>query len=126
MKAFNTINKFLILALLLATSMGVVNAQKSKLPEVGLRNGNNVLDFDGTNDYVVVGNIGAVGDWTIEFWYKSESVTDYKNFFHTSFSGNNGVRMEQYSGGTICFNVSGNNTWNNLLFVITDRKLSSV
>ena len=28
----------------------------------------NALRFDGSNDYVNVGNIGATGDWTIEFW----------------------------------------------------------
>jgi len=35
----------------------------------------NALKFDGTDDYVDVGNIGVTGDWTVEFWAKLDTVT---------------------------------------------------
>jgi hypothetical protein len=56
--------------------------------------------FDGTNDFINFGNIGSVGNsQTIEVWFNSNSVTDYRNVFDMNNAGNRGPRLEQYSAG---------------------------
>ena len=67
------------------------------------------ITFDGTDDFISVGNLGAVSDFTIEIVFKSNSVTNYRNpidcnwlVYNGSFS-NLGPRLEQ--------NSSGNLTW---------------
>ena len=77
--------------------------------------------FDGTDDYVSLGNLGTVGDnQTIEVWFNSNSVTNYKNVLDMNYStynpntGNVGPRLEQYSTSQIVWIWSGNTTNNNI------------
>ena len=53
--------------------------------------------FDGSNDYVNVGNLGSFySQGTISFWMNSSSVVNYKNPFSTHYLGGNvGIRFEQ-------------------------------
>ena len=71
---------------------------------------NNCLSFNGSN-YVSLGNFGAVNSWTIECWFNSSDVTNYRNLLHTNFGavggGNIGVRVEQYSTNAMSVVVSG-------------------
>jgi hypothetical protein len=67
-------------------------------------NGGNIA-FDGTNDYVFVGNLGSFPtNGAIEFWMYSTEVVSYRNPFHTNFTGspnNIGIRFEQVTGGQL-------------------------
>jgi len=68
-------------------------------PTFSAINGGSIV-FDGTNDYTNFGNIGTVGnEQTIEVWFNSNSVTDYRNVFDMNNAGNRGPRLEQYSAG---------------------------
>lgn len=73
------------------------------------------LDFSGTNDYVTIGNLGAISDWTIEMWFKPVAALNYQNIFQSDFrNGNNGVRLEtsaDYGNGHLYVSVSGNNSY---------------
>jgi len=68
---------------------------------VGFTSSNNgTFTFDGANDYINLGNIGSIGNaQTIEVWFNSNSVTDYRNVFDMNNAGNKGPRLEQYSAG---------------------------
>jgi len=46
------------------------------------------LSFDGSDDYVSVGNIGVTGDWTVEFWASLAS-TDKTIYYPISLSPKN-------------------------------------
>jgi hypothetical protein len=77
--------------------------------------------FDGTDDYVSLGNLGTIGDnQTIEIWFNSNSVTSYKNVLDMNYStynpntGNVGPRLEQYNSGEMQWYWSGNTTNNNI------------
>lgn len=71
------------------------------------------ITFDGTDDQISVGNLGSGFDtFTVEIWFKSDSVVNYRNpidcnwlVFNGGASGysNIGPRLEQ--------NNSGNLTW---------------
>jgi hypothetical protein len=70
--------------------------------------------FDGTNDYVDCGNIGTIGNHqTVEVWFRSTSVIDYKNILDMNYStyptvtGNVGPRLEQYTNGDLRWCWSG-------------------
>jgi hypothetical protein len=71
---------------------------------------NNCLTFNGSN-YVSLGNFGAVNSWTIECWFNSADVVNYRNLFHTNYplsgASNLGVRVEQYSTNAMSVVVSG-------------------
>jgi hypothetical protein len=89
------------------------------------------MTFDGTDDYVDVGDLGTIGStYSIECVFKSTSVTSYKNVFDMNYAtysgvtGNTGPRLEQTSGQGINFIWSGvtnnNNLYNNTnLFAIS-------
>jgi hypothetical protein len=51
--------------------------------------------FDGTNDYVDVGNVGATADWTVSFWAKSDDVARVA-IYPIGLTTNKGIGM----GGT--------------------------
>jgi hypothetical protein len=67
-------------------------------PTFDSNNGGSIV-FDGTNDYVNVGNLGTFyPQGTINFWIKSTAVQDYRNPFSTHYLGvNAGIRFEQYT-----------------------------
>ena len=88
--------------------------------------------FDGTDDYVSLGNLGTIGDnQTIEVWFNSNSVTSYKNVFDMNYStynpntGNVGPRLEQTSGAGINWIWSGNTTNNNIYNFTPQISISS-
>ena len=77
--------------------------------------------FDGVDDYVNCGNLGTIGNnQTVEVWFRSTSVVDYKNVLDMNYStynpvtGNVGPRLEQYTGGDLRWIWSGNTTVNGL------------
>ena len=79
------------------------------------------MTFDGTDDYVDVGDLGTIGSsYSLECVFKSTSVTSYKNIFDMNYAtysgvtGNTGPRLEQISGQGISVIWSGNTTNNNL------------
>ena len=65
------------------------------------------ITFDGTDDYIGVGNLGSVNDFTIEIMFKSDSVSNYRNPMDCNwlvYSGgysNIGPRLEQNSSGNL-------------------------
>lgn len=68
------------------------------------------LSFDGSNDFVSVGNVGSISTFTVEIWFKSDSVSNYRNpidcnflVFNGGASGysNLGPRLEQDSNGVL-------------------------
>jgi len=53
--------------------------------------------FDGIDDYINVGNLSGIsGDFTLNIWYNSSSIVDYKNLLDFN-GGNTMLRIEQYS-----------------------------
>jgi flagellin-like protein len=57
------------------------------------------LNFDGSDDYVDVGDLGVRPiEGTISYWMKSDAVESYRNTMSTG-DGNVGFRFEQDSGG---------------------------
>jgi hypothetical protein len=56
-----------------------------------------VMIFDGINDYANVGSLGSgFGIFTLDMWFNSSSVTNYKNII--DFNGfNTMLRIEQYT-----------------------------
>lgn len=77
--------------------------------------------FDGTNDYINLGNLGTIGNQqTIDVWFYSTSVTNYKNVLDMNYgnygsTGNVGPRLEQSTGGASGWVWSGNTSNNSLL-----------
>ena len=75
----------------------------------------NAVTFDGVDDVVDYGNIGAISNFTIELWFNSTAVENHRNLFHTHFPitgfDTTGVRVEQYTGGLFRVGVSANNIW---------------
>lgn len=55
--------------------------------------------FDGTNDYVSAGNLGAFyTQGTLSYWMYSTAVENFRNPFSTHYLGvNAGIRFEQYT-----------------------------
>ncbi|MBK7407029.1 MAG: hypothetical protein IPJ40_02500 [Saprospirales bacterium] len=73
---------------------------------------NHALDFGETSDYVSIGNLGAVSNWTIETWFKHNGLVNYENIFHSDdVNANNGVRLEisanYIPGGHLYLGVNG-------------------
>jgi len=88
--------------------------------------------FDGTDDYVSLGNLGTIGDTqTIEVWFNSNSVTSYKNVLDMNYltynpnTGNVGPRLEQTSGAGINWIWSGNTTNNGIYNFTPQISISS-
>jgi hypothetical protein len=77
---------------------------------VSYNNGGGSIYFSGSPDFVNVGNVGSFSTFTVEIWFKSDSVSNYRNpidcnflVFNGGASGysNIGPRLEQDSGGTL-------------------------
>ena len=72
--------------------------------------GGGSIYFSGSPDFVSVGNIGSFSTFTVEIWFKSDSVSNYRNpidcnwlVFNGGASGysNIGPRLEQNSSGVL-------------------------
>jgi hypothetical protein len=79
------------------------------------------MTFDGTDDFIPLGNLGTIGSaYTLECVFNSTSVTSYRNVFDMNYNtysgvtGNTGPRLEQYTGQGITFIWSGVTDNNNL------------
>jgi len=76
---------------------------------------NNSLKFDGSSDYVQIGDLGSINNWTVEFWMNSTSVSSNRGPLHTNFedsvSVNVGVRFEHYDTGAFWIHLSGDADW---------------
>lgn len=77
---------------------------------ISYNNGGGSMFFDASNDFVSVGNVGSFSTFTVEIWFKSDSVSNYRNpidcnwlVFNGGASGysNIGPRLEQDSNGTL-------------------------
>ena len=73
-------------------------------------NSNNLgsLVFDGVDDHVIVGSLGSqFTNFTVEIWFKSDSVTNYRNpidcnwLVENGSYSNLGPRLEQNSAGNL-------------------------
>ncbi|WP_420579759.1 LamG-like jellyroll fold domain-containing protein [Reichenbachiella sp.] len=62
------------------------------------------LDFDGVDDFIGVGNLGAFNEGTIEFWVsmKEGSDLDWRTMIELN-SGGTGFRIEQNVSGNVYF-----------------------
>jgi hypothetical protein len=72
------------------------------------------ITYDGTDDYIDLGNLGTIGTtYSIECVFNSSNVVNYRNVFDMNYAtypgvtGNVGPRLEQYSDGTITIIWSG-------------------
>lgn len=76
---------------------------------------NRALNLEGSSNYITLGNIGNVNDWTIELWFKTNSPVNYENLFHSKDLGTNeGVRLEMSSVGSrgkLYVSVAGSNSF---------------
>jgi hypothetical protein len=79
------------------------------------------ITFDGTDDFMNVGNLGTIGNaYSIECVFNSSDIVSYRNVCDMNYStynpntGNVGPRLEQVTGNTIYWIWSGNTTNNNL------------
>jgi len=59
------------------------------------------LDFDGTDDYVDLGDLGSLpAEGTIAYWMNPTVVENYRNPLSTNFAGEpESIRFEMYTGG---------------------------
>ena len=80
------------------------------LPIYGTKD--NYLEFDGTDDYVNIGSLGSqFFNFTVEIWFKSDSVTNYRNpidcnwLIENGSYSNLGPRLEQNSAGNLSWVV---------------------
>jgi hypothetical protein len=76
-------------------------------PTYSSANGGSIV-FDGTNDYVTVGSLGSqFTNFTVEIWFKSDSVESYRNpidcnwLVENGSYSNLGPRLEQNSAGNL-------------------------
>jgi hypothetical protein len=72
------------------------------------------MTFDGTDDFIPLGNLGTIGSaYAIECVFNSTSVASYRNVFDMNYNtysgvtGNTGPRLEQTTGQGINFIWSG-------------------
>ena len=100
-----------------ATSLGFM---QNKLTVTGATWGNDYGGswyFDGSTYYISAGAITGITDFTVEIWFKSDSVSNYRNpidcnwlVYNGSYS-NIGPRLEQNSSGNLVWtfgDTSGN------------------
>lgn len=70
-----------------------------------------MFQFDGTDDYGSVGNLGSISDFTVEIVFKSDSVSSYRNpidcnwLVYSGSYSNIGPRLEQNSSGNLVWIV---------------------
>jgi hypothetical protein len=77
--------------------------------------------FDGTDDFVSVGNIGTITSFTVLVWCYPTSVIDYRNVLDCNFNynattGNIGPRLEMNSAGSLSWNYSNITNTNNSFY----------
>ena len=78
--------------------------------------------FDGTNDFVSVGNIGTTTSFTVLLWCYPTSVTSYRNILDCNFNynattGNIGPRLEMNSSGNLSWLYSNITNSNDSFYV---------
>jgi hypothetical protein len=90
------------------------------------------ITFDGTNDYIDIGNLGTIGnEYSIECIFNSSAVVNYRNVFDMNYAtyagvtGNVGPRLEQYSDGTFTIAWSGVTNNNSLVVGTTPISISA-
>jgi hypothetical protein len=95
---------------------GTPSWQPARAPLAALPPVNTSLAFDGADDLVRVGNLGArPTQGTIAFWIDPASVDDFRGVLTTGplpssqFDGNRAIRFEQNAAGTL-FAIIGNDT----------------
>ena len=83
-------------------------------PQILKKSGNNMLHFDGSNDYVSVNSIDLNGSFTVEGWINAEAANTYSRVFDFGNGSNNNNLWLGFNGnnGNMEFEV-----WNG-----TDRK----
>ena len=91
--------------------------------------GRGSLVFDGSDDYMEVGNLGSFySQGTISYWMNSSAVESYRNPFSTHYlNGGRGIRFEQDSSGGF-YAVIGDNSqnWNAFNYVSGSSLLANV
>jgi hypothetical protein len=87
-----------------------------------------VLNFNGTSDFINLGNLGTVGSaYTIELFFKSQIVGAYRNVCDMNYStyaslGNTGPRLELGN----CYWLWGGSTVSDMAYAFsTDRPISA-
>ncbi len=57
-----------------------------------------VYYFNGTNSYILAGNLGSFPEGTISFWMKAEEVRNWRNPFTTDYANwDSCIRFEEYT-----------------------------
>jgi hypothetical protein len=87
-------------------------------PTYNSSNGGSIV-FDGVNDYIDVGSLGSGFDnFTVEIWFKSDDVANYRNpidcnwLIENGSYSNLGPRLEQTTSGNLTWVVgSGNDVY---------------
>jgi hypothetical protein len=83
-------------------------------------NSDNTFSFDGSTNYMGPGALsGSYSQFTVSLWLYSTSVSNYKNPIDCNYSyngttGNIGPRLEQSTGGTVGWILSGNTSNNSI------------
>jgi len=106
------------------TSGNGKNATLSNGPGFSTQFGGTIT-FDSVDDYGSAGNLGSgFSTFTVEIWFKSDSVTNYRNPIDCNFLiengsySNLGPRLEQATGGNLTWVVgSGNDVYAGLTIV---------
>jgi hypothetical protein len=87
-------------------------------------NGSNCgsIFFDATDDFVSVGNIGAITSFTVLVWCYPTNVTSYRNILDCNFNynattGNIGPRLEMNSAGNLSWLYSNTTNSNDSYYV---------
>jgi hypothetical protein len=83
-------------------------------------NSDGTFSFDGTSNYISVGDLGNFSNITIDHWFKFDTVQNYRNTLDCNFStggantGNIGPRFEVNSSGAATWIFSGNDSNNSV------------
>ena len=93
------------------------------------------LNFDGTNDYVVIPTINITSDYTIEAWIKTtangkilagyDSVNHYDNFLSIDYGGNLTFQIDDYNTSAAYGIYSSQNLTDNNWHHVAVTKLST-
>ena len=90
-------------------------------PTFNSSNGGSIV-FDATDDFVSVGNIGAITSFTVLVWCYPTNVTSYRNILDCNFNynattGNIGPRLEMNSAGNLSWLYSNITNSNDSFYV---------
>jgi hypothetical protein len=90
------------------------------------------IDFDASDDYASPGSLGGgFSNFTVEIWFKSDSVTNYRNPIDCNFLienpsySNLGPRLEQNSSGNLTWVVGSGNDVYSFLSVVNSGMSST-